>query len=114
VTEKEREVAELEAARTVLEESSALKELRSSSRLSFSPKLPTSVLLSNIVSSERKLASALLRVKREWRDVVGTWGCTIARCSPSRRVAAFFFDELAHRRDGGRSVQLGRSSGADA
>jgi hypothetical protein len=99
----------------VLEESSALKELKKlEPRLSFSPKLPTSVLLSNIVSSERKLASALLRVKREWRDVVGTWGCTIARCSPSRRVAAFFFDELAHRRDGGRSVQLGRSSGADA
>jgi chaperonin GroEL (HSP60 family) len=70
VTEKEQEseleearlaVAkkELEAARTeVCSTQSELKKLEP--RLSFSPKLPTSLLLSILVSSERKLASALL------------------------------------------------------
>ena len=70
-TEKEREVAEhdgarLAAARAELESARAevgitqseLKKLEP--RLSFSPKLPTSLLLSILVSSERKLASVLL------------------------------------------------------
>jgi len=71
VTQKEEEVAELEgprlaAARTELEATKTeLKDVQKEfkalePRLSFAPKLPTSVLLSITVSSERELASALL------------------------------------------------------
>jgi hypothetical protein len=67
----EEEVAELEgprlaAARTELEATKTeLKDVQKEfkelePRLSFAPKLPTSVLLSITVSSERELASALL------------------------------------------------------
>ena len=41
-------------------------------RLTFSPKLPTSVLLSILGQLGKKAGERAACVKREWRDVVGT------------------------------------------
>jgi len=96
VTQKEEEVAEHEAgaaaaraelakhearlavARTELETtktelSHAEHEFKAlEPRLSFSPKLPTSVLLSILGQLGKKAGERAACVKRDWRDVVGT------------------------------------------
>jgi hypothetical protein len=81
---------ELEAARAeVCSAQSELKKLEA--RLSFSPKLPTSVLLSILAMGQlgRKAGERAACVKREWRDVVGTakaLGCTGPRSSAPQVV----------------------------
>jgi len=68
---------ELESTKTEL--SHAEHEFKAlEPRLSFSPKLPTSVLLSILGQAGKILGERAACVKREWRDVVGTakarWG----------------------------------------
>ena len=82
VTEQEEEVIELEArlavvrtelATTKTELCSVQKEFKElEPRLSFNPKLPTSVLLSILGQLGKKAGERAACVKREWRDVVGT------------------------------------------
>ena len=75
---EEAELAEAKHHRAVTQRK--LKDLEP--RLSVSPKLPTSVLLSILGQLGKKAGERAACVKREWRDVVGTakrWACTQPR-----------------------------------